>query len=44
MGREIDIDYGDSIGESKLILPRRMVTGTARNWNTMLKLDAMLND
>ncbi|MEY4786055.1 MAG: hypothetical protein RIR41_3990 [Pseudomonadota bacterium] len=44
VGREIYIDYGDSIGESKLILPRKMVTGTARNWNTMLKLDAMLND
>ena len=43
-GREIFIDYGDSIGESKLILPKKMVTGTARNWNTMLKLDAMLND
>lgn len=43
-GREIYIDYGKSIGESKLILPKNMVTGTARNWNTMLKLDAMLND
>lgn len=44
VGREIFIDYGPSIGESKLILPKKMVTGTARNWNTMLKLDAMLND
>lgn len=44
VGREIDIDYGDSIGQSKLILPKKMVTGTARNWNTMLKLDVMLND
>ncbi len=44
VGREIFIDYGESIGQSKLILPKKMVTGTARNWNTMLKLDAMLND
>ncbi|MEQ1780855.1 MAG: DUF1697 domain-containing protein [Hyphomonadaceae bacterium] len=44
VGREIFIDYGDSIGESKLILPKKIATGTARNWNTMLKLDAMLND
>lgn len=44
VGREIYIDYGDSIGQSKLILPKKLVTGTARNWNTVLKLDAMLND
>lgn len=44
IGREIYIDYGPSIGESKLILPKKLVTGTARNWNTVLKLDAMLND
>jgi uncharacterized protein (DUF1697 family) len=44
VGREIYIDYGDSIGQSKLILPKKMVTGTARNWNTMLKLNEMLND
>jgi uncharacterized protein (DUF1697 family) len=44
VGREIFIDYGPSIGESKLILPKKFCTGTARNWNTMLKLDAMLND
>lgn len=44
VGREIFIDYGDSIGQSKLILPKKLVTGTARNWNTMLKLEAMLND
>lgn len=43
-GREIYIDYGPSIGQSKLILPKKLATGTARNWNTMLKLDAMLND
>lgn len=44
VGREIYIDYGDSIGQSKLILPKKLVTGTARNWNTMLKLNDMLND
>lgn len=44
VNREIYIDYGPSIGQSKLILPRKLVIGTARNWNTMLKLDAMLND
>ena len=44
VGREVYIDYGDSIGQSKLILPRKVCTGTARNWNTMLKLDAMLRE
>ena len=44
VGCEIYIDYGDSIGLSKLTLPKKSVTGTARNWNTMLKLQAMLND
>lgn len=44
VGREIYIDYGDSIGLSKLILPKAAATGTARNWNTMLKLNEMLND
>lgn len=44
VGREIYIDYGDSIGESKLNLPKAVATGTARNWNTMLKLNATLND
>jgi uncharacterized protein (DUF1697 family) len=43
-GREIYIDYGDSIGQSKLILPKKLVSGTARNWNSILKLHAMLND
>lgn len=43
-GREIYIDYGPSIGQSKLLLPRKTCTGTARNWNTMLKLQAMLED
>ncbi len=44
VGREIYIDYGDSIGQSKLILPKKICSGTARNWNTMLKLDTLLND
>jgi uncharacterized protein (DUF1697 family) len=44
IGREIYIDYGDSIGQSKLILPKKVCTGTARNWNTMLKLAEMLAD
>ncbi len=43
-GREIYVDYGDSIGQSKLILPKKVCTGTARNWNTMLKLGEMLTD
>jgi uncharacterized protein (DUF1697 family) len=44
VGREIYVDYGDSIGQSKLVLPKKLLTGTARNWNTVLKLEAMLND
>jgi uncharacterized protein (DUF1697 family) len=44
VGREIYIDYGPSIGESKLILPKKVCIGTARNWNTVLKLNEMLND
>jgi uncharacterized protein (DUF1697 family) len=43
VGREIFIDYGPSIGQSKLVLPKKVCTGTARNWNTMLKLNDMLN-
>ncbi|MBI1360738.1 MAG: DUF1697 domain-containing protein [Alphaproteobacteria bacterium] len=42
VGREIFIDYGASIGQSKLLLPKKAATGTARNWNTMLKLGEML--
>jgi uncharacterized protein (DUF1697 family) len=44
VGRAIYIDYGDSIGQSKLVLPKEVAVGTARNWNTMLKLDELLND
>lgn len=42
VGRDIFIDYGDSIGQSKLIIPKKMFTGTARNWNTTLKIAALL--
>jgi uncharacterized protein (DUF1697 family) len=46
VGREIFIDYRnrDTMRDSKLILPKKFAAGTGRNWNTMLKLDAMLND
>ncbi|MEQ1610203.1 MAG: hypothetical protein ABL956_14730 [Hyphomonadaceae bacterium] len=44
VGREIYIDYGDSIGRSKLILPKKFCMGTARNWNTVLKLQDMISD
>jgi uncharacterized protein (DUF1697 family) len=44
IGREIYIDYGPSIGQSKLLVPKKVCTGTARNWNTVLKLNDMLND
>lgn len=41
-GREVYVDYPDGIGTSKLapgILDRKIgVTGTTRNWNTLLKL------
>lgn len=36
------IDYGDSIGQSKLIVPKKLFTGTARNWNTTLKIGELL--
>lgn len=38
IGRDIFIDYGDSIGQSKLIIPKKLFTCTARNWNTVLKI------
>lgn len=44
IGRDIFIDYGDSIGQSKLVLPKKLGPYTARNWNTVLKLKAMLED
>jgi len=44
VGRDIYIDYGDSIGQSKLLLPKKLGPYTARNWNTVLKLQAMLED
>lgn len=42
IGRDIFIDYGDSIGQSKLLIPKKLFTGTARNWNTTLKIAEML--
>lgn len=42
IGREIYIAYPDGAGQSKLLLPKALGPGTARNWNTMLKLNAML--
>jgi uncharacterized protein (DUF1697 family) len=42
VSREIYIDYGPSIGKSKLLIPKKVCTGTGRNWNTMLKLADML--
>ena len=47
IGRELYIDYAANIGESKL--PQAMARlrfpklATARNWNTVLKLRALLN-
>ncbi|MEN2787817.1 DUF1697 domain-containing protein [Sphingomonas qilianensis] len=46
IGRELYVDYADNIGESKL--PQAMAKlkfpklATARNWNTVLKLRALL--
>ena len=46
-GRELYIVYPDGIGTSKLtgqLIERRLgVSGTARNWNTVLKLAALLS-
>jgi uncharacterized protein (DUF1697 family) len=39
-GREIYITYPDGIGRSRLKLD---VRGTARNWNTVMKLAALAN-
>jgi len=42
IGRDMFIDYGDTIGQSKLIVPKKLFTGTARNWNTTLKIGELL--
>ena len=46
LGQELYITYPDGIGTSKLtgaIIERKLATrGTARNWNTVLKLAAMV--
>ena len=48
VGRELYIAYPDGIGASKLtgaVIERRLKTrGTARNWNTVTKLAALLAD
>lgn len=45
-GRQLYITYPDGIGDSRLtlqVIERRLgVRGTARNWNTVVKLAAML--
>lgn len=47
-GRELYIAYPDGVGRSKLtnaVIERHLgVRGTARNWNTALKLAAMLDE
>jgi uncharacterized protein (DUF1697 family) len=47
-GRQAYIVYPDGIGKSRLtsaLLERKLgSSGTARNWNTVLKLDALAND
>ncbi len=47
-GRELYIVYPDGIGRSKLtiaLIERKLETrGTARNWNTVLKLQAVVDD
>lgn len=46
-GREIFVDYLEGVGTSKIqpgIIERRLKRrGTARNWNTLLKINALLN-
>jgi uncharacterized protein (DUF1697 family) len=48
LGREIHILYGEGMGNSKFVpayYERRLGTvGTARNWNTIAKVHALLND
>jgi uncharacterized protein (DUF1697 family) len=45
-GKQAYIVYPDGMGESKLSLPKiekaLATTGTARNWNTVLKIGALL--
>ncbi|MEZ5289071.1 MAG: hypothetical protein R2712_30565 [Vicinamibacterales bacterium] len=46
-GREAYLTYPDGIGNSKLTITRIEraldATGTGRNWNTVRKIDALLN-
>ena len=41
VGREVFIHYPDGQGESRLSIPR-LGNGTARNWNTAVKLAALV--
>jgi uncharacterized protein (DUF1697 family) len=47
-GREMYVKYGEGMGTSKFVpafYERRLGTsGTARNWNTVLKMHAFLQD
>jgi len=47
VGRELFITYPDGVGDSKLtnaVIERRLgVRGTARNWNTVTKIAALLD-
>jgi uncharacterized protein (DUF1697 family) len=45
VGREVYVDYVEGVGKSKIapgVIERRLkLSGTARNWNTVLTLEAM---
>jgi uncharacterized protein (DUF1697 family) len=47
VGRELYVTYGDGIGTSKLtnvVIEKSLATrGTARNWNTVLKIRDLLS-
>lgn len=43
-GHELYIVYAGGQGKSELRLPKKAYVGTARNWNTVLKLQAMAHD
>ena len=48
IGRELFITYPDGVGRSRLtatMIEKALETrGTARNWNTVLKIQALAND
>jgi uncharacterized protein (DUF1697 family) len=41
IGREAYVFYGPSIGDSKFSLKPLKISNTGRNWNTVLKLQAL---